>query len=110
MFRGLGFGNGRSRTGRFVGKRVAGFGGPRLKPGGGGVGHHGWIAGTGSHLSAFLSTSPDAALPQTRGASTGLSSGSEPIFACTGLHSLQSSFTSVLLPRLSQKAAASPGL
>jgi hypothetical protein len=48
--------------------------------------------------------------PQTRGASTGLSSGSEPIFACTGLHSLKSSFTSALLPRLSQKAAASSGL
>jgi hypothetical protein len=47
--------------------------------------------------------------PQTRGASTGLSSGSEPIFVCTGLHSLKSSFTSVLLPRLSQKAAASRG-
>jgi hypothetical protein len=41
-------------------------------------------------------------------ASTGLSSGSEPIFAGTGLHSLKS--TSALLPKLSQKAAASPGL
>ena len=30
-------------------------------------------------------------------------SGSEPIFACTGLHSLKSSFTSALLPRVSQK-------
>ena len=34
------------------------------------------------------------------------SSGSEPIFACTSLHSLKSSFTSALLPRLSQKAAS----
>src|SRR4030081_2020685 len=33
-----------------------------------------------------------------------------PIFACTGLHSLKSSFTSALLPRWSQKAAASPVL
>ncbi len=41
--------------------------------------------------------------PQTRGASTALSSGSEPIFACTGLHSLKISFTSALLPRVSQK-------
>src|SRR5216684_7898465 len=40
--------------------------------------------------------------PQTRGASTGLSSGSEPIFASAGLHSLKSSFTSALLPRLSR--------
>src|SRR5205085_3896326 len=31
--------------------------------------------------------------------STGLSSGSEPISACTGLHSLKSSFTSALLLR-----------
>src|SRR5438132_5822168 len=40
--------------------------------------------------------------PQTRGAPTGLSSGSEPIFACTGLHSLKSSFTSALLPRAAE--------
>src|ERR1700726_3658450 len=36
--------------------------------------------------------------------------GSEPIFACAAFHSLKSSFTSALLPRLSQKAGASPGL
>src|SRR6202048_5538411 len=35
--------------------------------------------------------------------------GSEPIFACAAFHSLKSSFTSALLPRLSQKAGASPG-
>jgi hypothetical protein len=40
------------------------------------------------------------------GASTGLFSGSEPIFACTSLHSRKSSFTSALLPRLSQEAAS----
>ncbi len=40
----------------------------------------------------------------------GLSAGSETIFACAAFHSLKSSFTSALLPRLSQKAAASPGL
>src|SRR5260370_6336290 len=48
--------------------------------------------------------------PQTRGASTGLSSGSETICACAAFYSLKSSFTSALLPRLSQKAAASSGL
>jgi len=62
-FRSFGFGDGRSRTSRFVGQPVRGSGGTGLEPGNRRVGHHGWL-GTGSDLSALLCPSVDAALPE----------------------------------------------
>src|SRR5207245_845275 len=60
----FGVGDGRSRTSRVVGQSVRRSGGTGLEAGSGRVGHHGWIARTGSHLSALLSPIADAALPE----------------------------------------------